>query len=63
MSTQVKILDESNGVTRVTVLSGVRQGDDMFIFRAGIGNPGEIVEVPEFSLEDFESDSAKAYYA
>lgn len=59
----VKILDEENGVTRVTETFGGRRGDDLFIDQTGLGEPGTEISVPEFWVEDFESYAAATYYA
>ena len=59
----VKILDEVNEVTRVTETSGCRRGDDLFIDRSDLGEPGTEISVPEFWVEDFEGEAAKTYYA
>lgn len=62
MNQKVKILSEENGVSRVTEINGARRGDDLFIDRSDLGKPGDIIEVPEFWVEDFEGDAAKTYY-
>jgi len=58
---KVKILDEQNEVTRVTEISGVRRGDSLYIDRGDLGQPGDVIQVPEFWVEDFEGDAAKKY--
>lgn len=63
MNQNVKILSENNGVTRVTETSGARRGDDLFIESTCLGTSGEIIAVPEFWINDSDSDSAKIYYA
>lgn len=63
MKTTVKIVDEQNEITRVTELSGARRGEDLFIDRADLGQPGDLIQVPEFWVEDFEGDAAKQYWA
>lgn len=61
MKQKVEVLGEMNGVTRVTELSGARRGDDLFIDRSDLGSVGATIEVPEFWVEDFESDAARTY--
>lgn len=57
----VKIIDEANGVTRVTEVSGARRGEDLFIERTELGQPGDLIQVPEFWVEDAFTDAAKTY--
>lgn len=63
MNARIKILSESNNVTRVTEVAGARMGDDLFISGVGHGQPGDVIEVPEFWVENFEGALAKKYYA
>ena len=63
MTTKLKILSESHGVTRVTETSGARRGDDLFVEGVELGRTGEIIELPEFRLEDIIGELAKQYYA
>lgn len=62
MNTKVKILAEDNGITKVTTISGATRGDDLFIDGVGHGKIGDIIEVPEFWVKNFESELANRYY-
>ena len=58
----VKIVKISNGVTKVAAISGAQRGDELFV-DGELGAVGELVEVPEFRVENSESEIAKTYYA
>lgn len=58
----VRIINYNNGVTKVEAVSGAQIGAELFI-DGELGTKGERVKVPEFRVEDFESETAKKYYA
>lgn len=62
MTTKVKLIDERNGIQRVTPVSGAERGEEKFIDGRAEGQPGDVIEVPEFWIEDSDSESAKTYY-
>ena len=59
---KVKIEGERGGVTRVTEVSGARRGDDLYIDRHTLGEVCEIIDVPEFWVEDATGAAYKKYW-
>lgn len=63
MATQkVKVEGERGGVTRVVEIRGARRSEELYIDRCNLGGMGEVIEVPEFWVEDSEGDAAKKYW-
>ena len=58
MKIKVKIIGENRKVTEVTEISGVRRGEKQYVDMFNLGSVGEIVEVPEFALQDENSELA-----
>jgi hypothetical protein len=58
----VKIVGFSNGISKVEAVSGAQRGDELFV-DGELGTKGDRVEVPEFRVENSDSDIAKTYYA
>lgn len=64
MATQkVKIEGALGGVTRVTEISGARRGDDLYIDGTNLGQVSDIIEVPEFRVEESNGPASEKYWA
>ena len=61
MKTTVKIISVNNGVSKVHETSGARRGEDLFV-DGDLGAAGDRVELPEFRVEDGESELARMFY-